>query len=570
MLIHWIVDGVSLDASGTPTASLATNRYRAILPAKGLASRGHSVKLIPMQTWVEPAFEQLGKGVPDIVVIGKLLPRLQSDGGRYERLGTAVISAIEKVRASGARVLADVNDDYFRDAKRGGYLRSLVTIVDGVVAGSPTMAHVVKHYSSEKSLFVVGDPLGAPHGDPMVFRRSESWITRFLGLMLPGHWLQQRIRLVWYGNAPNWPNMSVWSNRLAEFAREQPLHLQIVTQPEIGVEEFASNFNSRFSPAAFMEFIPWKEDTVWDVVAGSHIVLIPSDLEDSSKSVKTANRLTDALNRGRLVVASPVPAYSAYTDCAWLGEDLVEGIRWAIDHPGEALDCIRRGQEKVVQRCSVDAIAASWEEAFLRLLGKGSDAAVVTADSKTKPAISGYQPAVESTQAVKLNLGCGDKLLEGYINVDVAPSRRGFPPDVLCDLRDLVSFASDSADEILSVHVVEHFWRWEVLNILREWVRVLKPGGKMILECPNLVSACQALLSDPENASEGDTRGQRSMWVFYGDPSWQDPLMTHRWAYTPNSLASLMRESGLVDVRQEPAQFKLREPRDMRVVGTKP
>ena len=32
----------------------------------------------------------------------------------------------------------------------------------------------------------------------------------------------------------------------------------------------------------------------------------------------------------------------------------------------------------------------------------------------------------------------------------------------------------------------------------------------------------------------------------------------------------ILEEAGLVDIRQEPAQFKLREPRDMRVTGTKP
>jgi hypothetical protein len=58
--------------------------------------------------------------------------------------------------------------------------------------------------------------------------------------------------------------------------------------------------------------------------------------------------------------------------------------------------------------------------------------------------------------------------------------------------------------------------------------------------------------------------------VFYGDPSWRDPLMVHRWGYTPRSLAAVMAEAGLVNIRQEPAQFKLREPRDMRVVGEKP
>jgi len=43
-----------------------------------------------------------------------------------------------------------------------------------------------------------------------------------------------------------------------------------------------------------------------------------------------------------------------------------------------------------------------------------------------------------------------------------------------------------------------------------------------------------------------------------------------RWEYTPNSLALLMKTCGLTEVKQEPAQFKLREPRDMRVTGIKP
>ena len=65
----------------------------------------------------------------------------------------------------------------------------------------------------------------------------------------------------------------------------------------------------------------------------------------------------------------------------------------------------------------------------------------------------------------KLNLGCGDKILPGYVNVDVAASRRGLKPDVLCDLHKLTSFEDNTVDEILSVHVVEHFWRWEVARL---------------------------------------------------------------------------------------------------------
>ena len=43
---------------------------------------------------------------------------------------------------------------------------------------------------------------------------------------------------------------------------------------------------------------------------------------------------------------------------------------------------------------------------------------------------------------VRLNLGCGDKILEGYINVDVVAERAGGIPDVHCDVRDLPVFES--------------------------------------------------------------------------------------------------------------------------------
>lgn len=170
---------------------------------------------------------------------------------------------------------------------------------------------------------------------------------------------------------------------------------------------------------------------------------------------------------------------------------------------------------------------------------------------------------------IRLNLGCGDKILDGYVNVDVVASRAGRKPDVICDLHDLSIFGSNTIDEILAVHVVEHFWYWEVIDILKEWVRVLKPGGKMILECPNLISAAEEFLKNPDIASLGGKEGQRSMWVFYGDPNWKDPYMIHRWGYTPKSLASIMHKAGLRQLEQKPAQFKLREPRDMRIVGFK-
>ena len=181
-----------------------------------------------------------------------------------------------------------------------------------------------------------------------------------------------------------------------------------------------------------------------------------------------------------------------------------------------------------------------------------------------------WPPNYKYMTSKKLNLGCGDKLINGYINVDLVTERAGVTPDVNCDIRKLTVFDTDYADEILAVHVIEHFWRWEVEDILAEWVRVLKPNGKLILECPNLISACEEFLKDPEAGSSPNQKGQKTMWVFYGDPRWRDPLMVHRWGYTPKSLATIMNAAGLSQLKQEPAQFKLREPRDMRITGVKP
>ncbi len=557
VFIHWIADGIAIDRSGEPVTKLATNRYRAIMPVRALAARGHKVKLIPLERWADSADSETETAVPEVVVVGKLLPLTEGDNGRCERLAVSVIDAVTRARVAGAKVVADINDDHFNHPTRSEYWHNLVAGVDAVTAGSPAMAEVVRRYCS-KPFFVVGDPLGSPAGAPAVFKRPEGVAQRLLGAVLSRYFPPRRLKLIWYGHPTNWPAMSDWAERIVSIASDQPLLIQVVTRPGQGVEEFSARFNARYGLAALMEFVSWEEETVWDLVRDSHIVLIPSDLQDPRKSVKTANRLTDALHCGRFAVASPVPSYQEFGECAWLGDDLIAGIRWALENPDKALERIERGQMLVSERCSMEAVAERWEEAF---------AALTTGKL---PALPIPQEEARDSVLVRLNLGCGDKLLKGYTNVDVAPSRRGLRPDVLCDLHDLSCFPDGYADEILSVHVVEHFWRWEVSDILREWVRVLKPGGRMIIECPNLVSACEALMADPEAGSEGDARGQRTMWVLYGDPGWRDPLMTHRWGYTPHSLGKLMRDVGLINVRQEPAQFKLREPRDMRLVGEKP
>lgn len=548
--IRWIAHGVSGSWTGGWTSPLASNRYRVILPATALRERGHDVELIEAEQWQAlPADERA-----DVVVLGKLLPG--QDLARFRQLSQKLLEVAHAASAADALTIGDFNDDHFQHPLLGEHWRAVAGAVDLCTVGSDAMAAAVRGHT-QAPVAVVGDPLGSPARDPKVFSR-EGAASRWARALLPGKG-SQRLKFVWYGNPGNWPAMQHWALRLQALATEQPFVLWIVSQPVDAIASFVQDYNSRNAPNALAELVAWDEQTQWDVVADADIVLIPSDPHDPKKAVKTSNRLADALHAGRYVIASPLPSYAPFADFVALTDDPTAAVRDYLADSATALSKLMRGQATARARCGLPAIADEWERAF-RSARRSSRSGTVS------EMLASASPAAP----VRLNLGCGDKILPGYINVDVVAARAGKSPDVTCDLRDLSCFESGYADEVLAVHVVEHFWRWEVEAILREWVRVLKPGGRMVLECPNLKSACEAFLADPDAGSRPDQAGQRTMWVFYGDPRWNDPLMVHRWGYTPGSLAKLMESVGLINARQEAAQYKLREPRDMRLVAEKP
>ena len=85
---------------------------------------------------------------------------------------------------------------------------------------------------------------------------------------------------------------------------------------------------------------------------------------------------------------------------------------------------------------------------------------------------------------MKLHLGCGDKKLEGYVNVDMYGS-----PDVVADLsRFPWPFESNSADEIFSEHFLEHVIDYE--KTILEIHRILKPDGALCFRVPHFRNAC--------------------------------------------------------------------------------
>ena len=65
---------------------------------------------------------------------------------------------------------------------------------------------------------------------------------------------------------------------------------------------------------------------------------------------------------------APLPSYLSFADAAWLGQDLVEGIEWALANRDEVLSRIRRGQAVVTEKFAAGRIGRQWRELFESLV----------------------------------------------------------------------------------------------------------------------------------------------------------------------------------------------------------
>jgi predicted SAM-dependent methyltransferase len=91
----------------------------------------------------------------------------------------------------------------------------------------------------------------------------------------------------------------------------------------------------------------------------------------------------------------------------------------------------------------------------------------------------------EKTTAMKLNMGCGFKKLEGYLNVD---REELVQPDLVADLEKTPwRWPDNTFSEVLAVHVLEHMGAtteaW--LSIIREIWRVCAPDAVLRVVVPH-------------------------------------------------------------------------------------
>lgn len=85
---------------------------------------------------------------------------------------------------------------------------------------------------------------------------------------------------------------------------------------------------------------------------------------------------------------------------------------------------------------------------------------------------------------MKLNLGCQIHYFDGWTNQDVVSDDPGIKAEIYCDAAKL-PLDDNSVDFIYAGHLVEHYYPDTLGDAIKEWHRVLKPGGKIVIVTPD-------------------------------------------------------------------------------------
>lgn len=176
----------------------------------------------------------------------------------------------------------------------------------------------------------------------------------------------------------------------------------------------------------------------------------------------------------------------------------------------------------------------------------------------------------------KLNVGCGNNPLEGYKNID----KYYYPGCGRPDLAQLTGYDwsygdavslqdyNDTFDEVIMVHTLEHLSMDDGNRAIQQAVRVLKPGGVLEIEVPNLTTACELFL----RTSPEDPKWLRIMGLLYGTTGVDGEGQFHLTGYTKDRLKQKMEEHNIINIEEIPVGFGhgAAEPQyDFRLKGIK-
>jgi predicted SAM-dependent methyltransferase len=140
---------------------------------------------------------------------------------------------------------------------------------------------------------------------------------------------------------------------------------------------------------------------------------------------------------------------------------------------------------------------------------------------------------------MKIHLGCGKRFLQGFIHIDIAD----FPHiDHNSSVEKLPFISDETVDEIYTSHTFEYFDRVLAAEVLTEWNRILRKGGKLYMTVPNFQSLIEIYTSTSklENII-GPLFGR---WI----NSSAVPALYHKTVWDQNDLTKYLSAAGFSNI----------------------
>jgi hypothetical protein len=212
------------------------------------------------------------------------------------------------------------------------------------------------------SVAVYPEPAESDRGAPYIPRRAlrdrlSVALARYAKVGLDP-W---RLRLLWFGHPSNVASVLDILAELEDFGSRVPLFLECVTSRGTALDAKTTAPGTGFQLPLRIRVRPWSLSAMQVAFSECEAVLLPQQIDEAARRAKSNNRMIDALHAGRFTIASPLPAYEALSDYAWIGKSVSDGLAWLLSEPQEALRRLRAGQHYVEQHHSPKAIGAFWQ-----------------------------------------------------------------------------------------------------------------------------------------------------------------------------------------------------------------
>jgi predicted SAM-dependent methyltransferase len=156
-----------------------------------------------------------------------------------------------------------------------------------------------------------------------------------------------------------------------------------------------------------------------------------------------------------------------------------------------------------------------------------------------------------------------------YINFDVkVHEHRGRSTDVIGDLWKIEeTFKKHQFEEVIAFHFMEHFRKHEMADVMEKVRYIIRPTGKLIVECPDLIGAYTIYWERSKKTLQDEKNLERCL--FGGERRHYGDLGLHRSMWTARMFAEVMEAAGFEVVHKGIGTSHGMGKRDFRVEGIK-